>query len=409
MTAHEVSAKPRSRRGPMVCIAAIAAALFVLRGLPRMREPALFAEDGQIFLAEAHNNGASAIITPYAGYLHLIPRLIAAILEPLPVTAAPVAYLWAAVIVHLIFLTPALSARLAWLLPSPVLRGGLFASLCLMAPLWEPYGNIANLIFVAGLSLLLLVLGTDPARRVTRGAELAGVGLIGLSGPLVVLFLPFFGWRWWRNGRSRHSLHVAAVAAATALVQATVYLSSERSTPGGGTLVLLAKTAGQRVGGSWLYGDADVLFGTPHPVLTAAAYLWFALVVALTVLCLPRIALPLWLLCVILLYSAVNAYGPAMVSSSQAFQRHILIPVAICIVLLWAVIGSHGRSIPTAVALVCLLAGGWGIVHDFAPDPYPLRPDLGPLRLCVEAGTDSCQQEIFLPGWSVDLSSRQSW
>ncbi|CCQ14414.1 putative uncharacterized protein [Rhodococcus sp. AW25M09] len=145
----------------MLFIAAIAAALFVLRGLPRMRSPALFAEDGQIFLAEAHNDGIAAIITPYAGYLHVIPRLVAALLEPLPVTSAPIAYLWAAVVVHLLFLTPALSTRLAWLIPSPVLRGGLFASLCLMAPLWEPYGNIANLIFVAGLTLLLLILSTD--------------------------------------------------------------------------------------------------------------------------------------------------------------------------------------------------------------------------------------------------------
>lgn len=373
-----------------------------------MSDPALFAEDGQIFLAEAHNNGVSAVLAPYAGYLHLIPRLIAAVLEPLPVTSAPIAYLWAAVLVHLVFLTPALSARLAWLLPSPVLRGGLFASLCLMAPLWEPYGNIANLIFVAGLSLLLLILSTDPARWIGRGAELLGVGLIGLSGPLIVLFLPFFGWRWWRNERSRHSALAVAVASVCAAVQVAIYLSSERSTPGGGTLVLLAKTAGERVGGSWLFGDADFLFGTPHPMLTAAAYAWFALVVASTVLWLPKVALPLWLLCAILLYSAVNAYGPSMVSSSQAFQRHILVPVAICIVLLWAVVGAHGRSIPGAVALLCLLVGGWGVVHDFAPDPYPLRPDLGPLRLCVETGTDTCHQEIFLPGWSVDLSGRRS-
>lgn len=374
-----------------------------------MREPALFAEDGQIFLAEAHNNGVTAIVEPYAGYLHLIPRLIAAVLEPAPVTSAPVAYLWAALLVHLAFLAPALSGRLAWFLPSPVLRGGLFASLCLMAPLWEPYGNIANLIFVAGLSLLLLILSADPAQRIGRVAELLGVGLIGLSGPLIVLFLPFFGWRWWRNGRSRHSIQLLAVAAASALVQVTVYLSSERSTPGGGTLVLLAKTAGERVGGSWLFGDANFLFDTPHPVLTVAAYLWFAVVVVLTVLWLPKIALPLWLLCVILLYSAVNAYGPSMVGSSQAFQRHILIPVAICIVLLWAVIGAHGKSIPSAVALICLFAGSWGVVHDFAPAPYPLRPDLTPLRLCAEAGDRSCHQEIFLPGWSVDLSARQSW
>ena len=220
---------------------------FVARGTTRLRESSLFAEDGQIFLAEAHNDGLSAVLEPYAGYLHLIPRLIAAAFEPAPITATPVLYAAGAIAVHLALLTPALSPRLGWLIPTPLLRAILFATLCVMPPMWEPFGNIANLIFVAGICLLLLGLSEDPRTTSGRVAELLVIALLGMSGPLIVVFVPFMAWRWWRNGRTHHSLTVAAVAGATAASQLFVYLTSDRSTPGGGTPTLLARTAYERV------------------------------------------------------------------------------------------------------------------------------------------------------------------
>ncbi|ORI23732.1 hypothetical protein [Rhodococcus sp. 1168] len=396
-------ASDRTSHYVATAVAAIASLLFVVRGLPRLREASLFAEDGQIFLTEAHNDGIAAFVAPYAGYLHTIPRLIAAIFEPLPVTALPVAYCCAAIVVHLLFLTPALSARLSWLLPSPLLRAGLFATLCLMPPLWEPYGNIANLIFVAGLCLLLLVISEDPKTKSGRLIEMVSVALIGLSGPLIVLFLPSFLWRWWRNGRTRHSLVVAATAGVTAAIQLSVYLASERSTPGGGTLVLLAKTAAERVGGGWLYGDSNVVAAASSSIPTILACVWLAAVLVVSLVAVPRTALPLWVLFAILLYSAVNAYGSAMVSSSFAFQRHVLIPTAVTLVLLWSVLGSSARTAIKAVAALCLVVGIGAVLHDFFPDPYPYRPSLSGLQECVDAGGKLCHQGIFGDGWSVDL------
>jgi hypothetical protein len=62
--------------------------------------------------------------------------------------------------------------------------------------LWEVLGNIANLIFVGGISLLLLMLFDDPRSGVGRFGELAAVATLGLSGPLIVFFVPWFIWRW---------------------------------------------------------------------------------------------------------------------------------------------------------------------------------------------------------------------
>ncbi|OAK55587.1 hypothetical protein [Rhodococcoides kyotonense] len=403
VTAQDSRTPVATERVVATVITVCAALAFVLRGVPRIRDAALFAEDGQIFLADAHNDGLGAVVAPYAGYLHVVPRIVAAVFEPLDVTAAPTAYVWAAIVVHLMMLLPALSVRLEWLLPSPILRAGLFASLALMPPLWEPYGNIANLIFVVGISLLLLTLSADPRSRWGRVAEFVAVGVIGLSGPLIVLFTPFFVWRWWRNGRTTASAGVVAVAVVAAVVQLSVYLTSSRSTPGGGTLVLLVKAAGEKVGGGWIAGDANVFVGTPHPWLTVAAYLWLGTVAVLSIVCIPRTAVVLWVLFGVLLYSAVNAYGPSLVGSATAFQRHVLVPTAICITLLWAVLGSRGHLFAKVVATICLVAGAVGVVHDFTPAPYPLRPDLSSVQECLDAGTQVCHQDIFDDGWSIDL------
>ena len=177
---------PRKNRVPYAPVVAVSAAcLLFLRGVPRLRHAAFFAEDGQIFLSQAHNSGVTAFLEPYSGYLHLVPRIIAAVLEPFPVTAAPVLYAVAALLVHGAMLTPALSARLDWIIPGQLLRAVLFALLCLMPPLWEVLGNIANLIFVGGISLLLLMLSDDPRSGLRRFGELAAVATLGLSGPLI--------------------------------------------------------------------------------------------------------------------------------------------------------------------------------------------------------------------------------
>ncbi len=378
-------------------VAAGACALF-LRGVCRLRNAAFFAEDGQVFLSQAYNRGFAAFVEPYAGYLHVIPRVIAAVLEPFPVTAAPVLYCVAALVVHVAMLTPALSARLEWIIPGQMLRAVLFALLCLMPPMWEVLGNIANLVFVGGISLLLLVLSDDPRSRGGRVGEVVAVAALGLSGPLIVLFVPWFVWRWWRT-RSRHSLVVAGVAVAAALAQGVIFLFSDRQ-ESGGDLSYLAVTWVQRVGESWLFGDA-YLPAWLWRVAPVVASVWCIGAVVITVVVLRRTAIALWLLHFTLLAAPVLAYGymPPPIND----QRHFVVPTAIVIVLLVAVIGAR-RWVMAAV--VWLAVGVGAIVHNFAPAPYPLRPDLTGLRQCLNRHEPICRQTISIINgrhWVIEL------
>ena len=53
--------------------------ILVMRQWNIVRKPYLWAEDGNIFINRAINDGFSAFITPYAGYFHFIPQFLTSI------------------------------------------------------------------------------------------------------------------------------------------------------------------------------------------------------------------------------------------------------------------------------------------------------------------------------------------
>src|SRR5258708_1828976 len=60
----------------------------------------LWGEDGKIFLKQAYDLGARSIITPYAQYLHVIPRLIALVFSKISfIDQAARPFMWMATIV----------------------------------------------------------------------------------------------------------------------------------------------------------------------------------------------------------------------------------------------------------------------------------------------------------------------
>jgi hypothetical protein len=370
--------------------------LLVLRDIPRLWRPALFAEDGQIFLAQAHNCGLAAFLKPYAGYLHFIPRLVAALLAPFPVTAAPVLYAVAALVLHLAMLTPALSARLEWIIPGQMLRAVLFTLLCLMLPLREVLGNVTNLIWIIGVSLLLLMLSDDPRTRVGSVCELVVLTAFSFSGLMITFYAPFFAWRW-RRTRSRHGLALFVMAIGGALAQGAMVLLSNRQTPGG-SLIYVPRVWVKRVGGTWLFGDSAVFNSPWRSLLLMMAFAWCVGALVITVVVLRHTAVLLWLLQFLLLAAPALAFGP--MPEPYTFQRYFVVPIAIMIVLLVTVIGAGWW---VKVAVVWLALGCGGMLIDFAPSSYHYRPDLTTLRQCVNRREPVCRQAIFDDGWWVEL------
>lgn len=153
----------------------------------------LWAEDGVIFTSQAYSNGVASILLPYAGYLHVLPRIIAWIYshvgqpEGIPkafvwasacLTASATAYIGAVARRHLSFLA-ALSLALTPLL---ILHTG------------EVWLSITNLQWVmapvVAVTLWDMVI-TDtpmPVRGIASVAKTSPLLILMMTGPFGVLF-----------------------------------------------------------------------------------------------------------------------------------------------------------------------------------------------------------------------------
>ncbi len=199
-------------------------AIFLLRISDVVLNPQFWAEDGTIFFRENLCGGPAAIGDAYAGYYHLIPRLIALVTSWFPALFAPAIYLCAAL---------ALTALVLYVVQSPRLALPLTPLLALAVVLppdsLETYGNLANIQWFLALAVVAIVLSRPAPSRVTTSLEIAFVALAGLTGPFVLMLLPLFAARLlldWKSPPARNrasSLTAAAAIAASAQIYALVH------------------------------------------------------------------------------------------------------------------------------------------------------------------------------------------
>ena len=158
--------------------------------------------------------GAGVIIEPYAGYLHVLPRLIASLAR----LTTDVAW-WPAIYNGAAFLlTVALLARFA----SPRLdlpgKPWLALALVLVATTGETFINVTNLQWVTAFFLLLPLFMKPAESWRSHVVDYAILAVVGLTGPFAIVFGPLYAWRAWRQ-RDRHAYGALAVIAACAAVQ----------------------------------------------------------------------------------------------------------------------------------------------------------------------------------------------
>ncbi len=200
----------------------VAAVLLWVRKPWGLLNAQLWAEDGPIHLADVDAWGLNAASVPYRGYLQLLPRLIAWASQHLADVAYwPFLYNAAAFLVTIGVLLRFTSTRLS--LPG---KPWLVLSFVLLAHTGEVWFNLTNLRWLTSFFLLQQLLMDRPMTRAQRVGDLVIVGLAGLTGPFVLIYLPFFIWHWWRDG-DREDLAVLLVAAGCAIVQMFCFLDSD--------------------------------------------------------------------------------------------------------------------------------------------------------------------------------------
>lgn len=206
------------RPGQIWSLVVLMPLVLFLRRPEAFLNPQFWAEDSRIFYCHALDKGARAVVMGYAGYHHLIPRLIAWCSLAVDPVYAPAVFVYSAVAITVVVGVLMLSARL----PLPG-KWALALAIVLVPNAGEVFQNPTNLQWILALALLATTLKQDPVRVadwVTDGAVLL---LAGLTGPFALLIVPLAVLRW-AVRRSWQSFIILGLTLATSACHLVEYL-----------------------------------------------------------------------------------------------------------------------------------------------------------------------------------------
>lgn len=213
----------------VIAVFGVTVALLFARAPDALRAPQFWAEDAVVFWVQQYEHGVlRSLLVPSAGYLHAMPRLIAAFTDLLPYPMHPAAFVAGAAIVT--GWTAATIATLA--LPLP-LAASLGVAALLAVPGGETLANPTNVQWIMAPALPLIAAAASPAGRLARANQLAFVALSGLSGPFSILMIPIWLWRVLSGARrDAFARLLAATAVLTGAAQALVLVGAPENLDG---------------------------------------------------------------------------------------------------------------------------------------------------------------------------------
>lgn len=186
--------------------------ILFLRKPDQFINPQFWAEDG-VFYHSWYVQGWGAFIEPYAGYLHTLPRLVAATCWFVDPAYAPHWFVGCAGAATLYVCSRALSLRI------PIGRGPILALAVVLVPdAFEVLLNVANLQWLVASGFILLLISRDPTGWFSYLHDIVAAVIAGLTGPFSVLLAPLFLWRAFIRD-TRASWILAATVGFTAAVQ----------------------------------------------------------------------------------------------------------------------------------------------------------------------------------------------
>jgi len=154
-----------------------------------LTNPQFWAEDGTIFFQQQQSHVLPLLLTPYAGYLHLLPRLVAWLASWGPLPLAPVIYCMAAFAINTLCVGYFLLSLAPWRL-ALVAYGGIF----LTPTSGEFFGSLSNCQWFVQLFLVAACFApVSPCGR-CRSAVLSILVLVAaLTGPFALLLALLHG------------------------------------------------------------------------------------------------------------------------------------------------------------------------------------------------------------------------
>ncbi len=358
----------------------LTAVLSVVRAPDRLSSPQFWAEDAAVFFIQAEVNGAGSIAAPYAGYILLLPRLVAYAGRLVPVVHVPGLYAVASFGVLALAVCAAFWAtrdRPAWA------RLAFGLALLTVPFVDEVWSVLTNTQWIGAAAMVAIIGAPSPATPAARGLVLAFLALIAFTGPFALVLLPCALLVAWR-AKDGWTMTLVAMLAVAALVCLATLAASSR---GGMELSIPARLAAFAVGRTKLFAGTS---------LAAATLAWGAWIGY-------RRGDRLLLTCGtsgLLLLGAVAAAAPVVMVGAVPHigGRYAFVP---WVTVVWTLIlqSAHGSRLSraglTAVAGVC--AVGLPVapltLHDWRADAR-----------CLER-QPACMVTVN-PGWDLLLPGR---
>jgi hypothetical protein len=376
---------PRARAALVFLLALL---VIWFRAPDRLAHGFLWAEDAPIFMKTAHQYGYKSILMDYAGYLHIIPRLIAYLqFRETPIAWAPYVFVWTCTL-----LMATMCAYIAFVVRNPVA-----AILIGLAPVVSPQNgevlltitNLQWMLFPCLLVLLWECLFDTPERFIwPRAVAMVALTLTGPFGvlvwPIAILVAISRGKRMPRRAIAWMGLYTAA-----ALAQAwMMYFYPAIKTPAGHV--------------DWIHRAPRELFAD---LLPGHAPLWTGVVVAIwlcVIISTSRAAFLSAALCAIgIAIWALGAYRtngdtPVLVWYIEG-ARYLYIPL---LMFLWAAILSAVTARTRVSACASILFSAMillaSVTHFDAEvySPWSITPS-------------AAGRVVFVPpGWSTEIEFR---
>jgi hypothetical protein len=393
----------------------------------------VFAEDGAIFLNGAVERGSGffdVLLEPYAGYVHIVPRALAAVVAALPLDDAAAGFaVGSAIVVAL--LSVYVFVALADLIESHAIRAAL-ALVMLVPPASGAHtaANASNLHWYFGFAAFCALI-SRPRGHAQVALATAVTALAALSDPLNALLIPLAVWQMLDMRGSRTRFVIIGGLAAGLLVQAGVGLGG--SDLGGPTDHLSYDwfmTAQQaflgRVGTAAIVGDRP-LGGL---VTVWGGWIYLATGVALAVLALAAIrrwpdrrsqvalvsiayALGWFAVVVYLRGGTADAMSVSVGPFSTKAARYVLEPLLLLFLSAGAVVDRDRHawprwaSVAAAVWLVSLVVHNYSIVATDREGDRAWSTELTAARTeCMDGRQVATLRLAPGPPWAVTLDCR---
>jgi hypothetical protein len=264
----------------LVALAVLCFAAAVSRRPDILFNPQFWAEDGLIFYQQAHELGfAPTLLTTHAGYLHMLPRLIAGLSLLFPLAMAPLIFNLVGLAAQCLPAIYLASDRMERVAPLSVrlLLGFLYVG---VPNVWRIHGNLTNAQWHLCVLCLLILVASAPKSAWAAAFDVGALVLGTVTGPFALFLLPIAAMLVWEH-RDRWMI-ARAVILAIGSVAVTVLVSS------GTRPISLAKLSASVLGFCRIIGFqiiAPVFWGSnPVPSLATTPALLTALAVTLTLL-----------------------------------------------------------------------------------------------------------------------------